>query len=143
MITHVEAWPLELGSFDSVRKFADRVELEGFPINALIANAAVRTMTYAKTQDGWETTFVPSMQYISPVLTLRSLVRLQVNYLSTALLSILMLPHLIKSATPSNASRLVMVSSVAHFWANKFNDATSWPSILGKLNDEGYCSPAS
>ena len=59
MIKHVEAWPLELGSFDSVRKFADRVELEGFPINALIANAAVLAMTYTKTQDGWETTFVP------------------------------------------------------------------------------------
>jgi len=82
------------------------------------------TTTYAKTQDGWETT-------------------LQVNYLSTALLSILMLPHLIKSSTPSNASRLVMVSSESHFWANKLQDATSWPSILGKLNDEGYCSMAS
>ena len=83
------------------------------------------------------------MQYISLHLTLRSLVRLQVNYLSTALLSILMLPHLIKSATPSNASRLVIVSSEAHFWADEFKDVTSWPSILGKLNDEGYCSPTS
>ncbi|KAH0828016.1 short-chain dehydrogenase [Lanmaoa asiatica] len=120
-INDIQAWPLELGSFDSVRNFTDRVELESFPVNALIANAAVSTMTYAKTQDGWETT-------------------LQVNYLSMALLSILMLPHLIKSTTPSNASRLVIVSSEAHFMANKLKGATSWPSILGKLNDEGYCT---
>ena len=59
MIKDVEAWPLELSSFDSVRKFADRVELEGFPINALIANAGLSTLTYARTRDGWEITFVP------------------------------------------------------------------------------------
>lgn len=59
MTKDIEAWPLELTSFDSVRKFADRVELEDVPINALICNAAVATGTYAKTQDGWETTFVP------------------------------------------------------------------------------------
>ena len=61
MIKDVEAWPLELGSFDSVRKFADRVESEGFPINALIANAGLSILTYARTRDGWETTFVPSL----------------------------------------------------------------------------------
>ncbi|KAF8331314.1 uncharacterized protein EI90DRAFT_2995943 [Cantharellus anzutake] len=121
MNKNVEAWPLELGSFDSVRRFADRVESEDFPINALIANAGVATPTYAKTQDGWEIT-------------------LQVNYLSTALLSILMLPHLIKTTTPTNASRLVIVSSEAHFMANKLTGASSWPSILGKLNDEEYCT---
>lgn len=64
MIDDVHVWPLELGSFDSVRTFADRVELEGFPMNALIANAAISTMTYAKTQGGWETTFVPGMHVV-------------------------------------------------------------------------------
>lgn len=64
MMRGIEAWPLELGSFDSVRKFADRVESEGIPMNAFIANAAVSTMTYMKTQDGWETTFVPSIHFV-------------------------------------------------------------------------------
>ncbi|KAF8119710.1 short-chain dehydrogenase [Boletus edulis] len=121
MTNNIEAWPLELGSFDSVRKFADRIESEGFPINAFIANAAVATPTYAKTQDGWETT-------------------LQVNYLSTALLSILMLPHLIKSTTATDTARLVIVSSDAHLTANKLGSVANWPSILGKLNDEEYCT---
>lgn len=66
MMDNVQAWPLELGSFDSVRRFADRIELEDFPMNALIANAAVSTMTYAKTQDGWETTSVLSMHSTVP-----------------------------------------------------------------------------
>ncbi|KIJ68096.1 hypothetical protein HYDPIDRAFT_107736 [Hydnomerulius pinastri MD-312] len=120
-IKDVASWPLELGSFDSVRKFADRIETEGWTMNALVANAGLSTMTYAKTQDGWETT-------------------LQVNYLSTALLSILMLPHLIKTTQAGDASRLVIVSSEAHFLAVKMKDATKWPSILGKLNDEEYCT---
>ncbi|KAF9227183.1 NAD(P)-binding protein [Gyrodon lividus] len=117
----IESWPLELGSFDSVRKFADRIEAEGFAMNAFVANAGLSTMTYAKTQDGWETS-------------------LQVNYLSTALLSILMLPHLIKTTTVENASRLVILSSEAHFLANKLQGVTRWFSILGKLNDEAYCT---
>ena len=143
MIKDVEAWPLEMGSFDSVRKFADRFDLEGSSINALIANAAVATLTYTRTQDGWETTFVPNNHlvqcfYADSLFT----VRLQVNYLSTALLSILMLPHLIKSTTPTNVSRLVIVSSDAHFQVDKskLKGATNWPSILGKLNDKGYCT---
>ncbi|KAF8557653.1 hypothetical protein OG21DRAFT_1482117 [Imleria badia] len=57
-----------------------------------------------------------------------------------ALLSILMLPHLIKSTTPTDASRLVIVSSDAHFFVDKIKGATNWPSILEKLNDERYCA---
>ncbi|KAF8557655.1 NAD(P)-binding protein [Imleria badia] len=103
MMKDVRAWTLEMGSFDSVRKFADRFESEGFPINAFIANAALSTLTYARTQDGWETTFVPSMHVV----------------------------------------QLVIVSSDAHFLAHqKLKGATNWPSILGKLNDEGYCTPS-
>ncbi|KAG6377252.1 short-chain dehydrogenase [Boletus reticuloceps] len=118
---NIEAWSLELGSFDSVRKFADRIQSEGFPINAFIANASIATFTYVKMQDGWET-------------------MLQVNYLSTALLSILMLPHLIKSMMASDTARLVIVTSDAHFRANKLKGVANWPSILRKLNDDEYCT---
>lgn len=139
MTKDVEAWPLELSSFNSVRKFADSVESEGFPIDALIANAAVGAPSYAKTEDGWETAFVLRLHLVQLFRpdSLSSF-RLQVNYLSTVLLSILMLPHLIKSATPTNASRLVIVSSSVHFGA-KLEGAANWPSILGTLNDEEYC----
>lgn len=55
---NIKAWPLELGSFDSVRKFVDQFEKEGLTIDALIANAGLSCKTYMKTQDGWETMFV-------------------------------------------------------------------------------------
>ncbi|KAH7921754.1 NAD(P)-binding protein [Leucogyrophana mollusca] len=119
----VSAWPLDLDSFDSVRAFVDRFESEGGgKVDALVANAGIASGTYAKTQDGWEK-------------------MLQVNYLSTALLSLLMLPHLINASTPDAASRLVIVTSEAHFLVNEMKDALQWSNILEKLNDEGYCTP--
>ncbi|KAG1890117.1 hypothetical protein F4604DRAFT_1708733, partial [Suillus subluteus] len=120
-MTGIESWPLELSSFDSVRSFVDNFEAKGYTANALIANAGISTMQYAKTPDGYETTF-------------------QVNYLSTALLSILMLPHLIKTGTPERASRLVIVSSEVHYMANRLKGADKWPSIIETINDEAYCT---
>ncbi|KAF8431641.1 hypothetical protein L210DRAFT_3560183 [Boletus edulis BED1] len=51
-----------------------------------------------------------------------------------------MLPYLIKSTTASDTARLVIVASDAHFRANKLKGVANWPSILGKLNDEEYCT---
>ncbi|KAG2135449.1 short-chain dehydrogenase [Suillus clintonianus] len=116
-MTDIESWPLELSSFDSVRSFVNNFEAKGCTANVVIANAGVSTTKYTKTLDGYETS-------------------LQVNYLSTALLSILMLPHLIKTGTPEHASRLVIVSSVAHFQANRLEGAEKWPSIIEMINDE-------
>jgi NAD(P)-dependent dehydrogenase (short-subunit alcohol dehydrogenase family) len=120
-MTGIESWPLELSSFDSVRSFVDKFEAKGHAVNVLIANAGISTLKYAKTPDGYETTF-------------------QVNYLSTALLSILMLPHLIKTGTPEHASRLVIVSSMAHYISDSPKGADKWPSIIGTINDEAYCT---
>ncbi|KAG1870270.1 hypothetical protein DFJ58DRAFT_45026 [Suillus subalutaceus] len=120
-MTGIESWPLELSSFDSVRSFVDNFEAKGHTANVLIANAGLSTMKYAKTPDGYETTF-------------------QVNYLSTALLSILMLPHLIKTGTPEHASRLVVVSSMAHYIADRLKGADKWSSIIETINDEAYCT---
>jgi NAD(P)-dependent dehydrogenase (short-subunit alcohol dehydrogenase family) len=120
-MTGIESWPLELSSFDSVRSFVDKFEAKGHAVNVLIANAGISTLKYAKTPDGYETTF-------------------QVNYLSTALLSILMLPHLIKTGTPEHASRLVIVSSMAHYISDSPKGADKWPSIIGTINDAAYCT---
>ncbi|OJA18791.1 hypothetical protein AZE42_11994 [Rhizopogon vesiculosus] len=122
-MTGIESWPLELTSFDSVRSFVNNFEAKGCTVDALIANAGVATWNYAKTSDGYETT-------------------LQVNYLSTALLSILMLPHLVKSGTPESASRLVIVSSSMHYFAHTLNGADKWDNIIEKLNDQAYCTPS-
>ncbi|KAG1890119.1 hypothetical protein F4604DRAFT_648241 [Suillus subluteus] len=117
-MTGIESWPLELSSFDSVRSFVDNFEAKGYTVNVLIANGGLSTMKYAKTPDGYETT----------------------ELLSTALLSILMLPHLIKTGTPEHASRLVIVSSMAHYIANRLKGADKWPSIIETINDETYCT---
>ncbi|OAX31784.1 short-chain dehydrogenase [Rhizopogon vinicolor AM-OR11-026] len=123
-MTGIESWPLELTSFDSVRSFVNNFEAKGCTVDALIANAGVLTRSYAKTSDGYETT-------------------LQVNYLSTALLSILMLPHLIKTGTHESASRLVIVSSNVHYIAHTLNGADKWDNIIEKLNDQAYCTSSS
>ncbi|KAG2055394.1 NAD(P)-binding protein [Suillus hirtellus] len=120
-MTGIESWPLELCSFDSVRSFVDTFEAKGCTANVLIANAGISTLKYTKTPDGYESTF-------------------QVNYLSTALLSLLMLPHLIKAGTPERASRLVIVSSEFHYLASKLKGADTWPSIIETINDEAYCT---
>ncbi|OJA17080.1 hypothetical protein AZE42_09121 [Rhizopogon vesiculosus] len=79
----------------------------------------------------------------SLLITTRDEVKLQVNYLSTALLSILMLPHLVKSGTPESASRLVIVSSNVHYIAHTLNGADKWDNIIEKLNDQAYCTSSS
>ncbi|KAF8135051.1 hypothetical protein EV363DRAFT_1257008 [Boletus edulis] len=100
-------WPLELGSFQNVRSFADRFAMEGNgTLNTLVANAGVYPTDYIRTQDGWE-------------------IALQVNYLSTALLSILLLPYLINSSSPDSPSRLVFVSSFAHHFAPELKASDS------------------
>lgn len=55
-MTCIEYCPLELSSFDSVRSFVNNFEAKGCTVDALIANAGVATMKYAKTSDGYETT---------------------------------------------------------------------------------------
>ncbi|KIK33978.1 hypothetical protein CY34DRAFT_98729 [Suillus luteus UH-Slu-Lm8-n1] len=120
-MTGIESWPLELCSFDSVSSFVDKFEAKGCTANVLIANAGISTLKYKKTPDGYEAT-------------------LQVNYLSTALLSLLMLPHLIKTGTPEHASRLVIVSSEVHHLANRLKGADKWPSIIETINDKAYCT---
>jgi hypothetical protein len=63
--------------------------------------------------------------------------RLQVNYLSTALMSILLLPHLLHSATCDDPSRLVLVSSLGHYLAEPMlTDSQNWDHVLGAINAE-------
>ncbi|KAJ7188859.1 short-chain dehydrogenase [Mycena filopes] len=110
---------LDLTSFASVKELAldARVGL----IDTLVANAAMATRKFVKTEDGWE-------------------FALQVNYLSNALLCILLLPHLIKSGTAESPSRMILLTSDGHHLVN----ASKLPkaeSILDTLNDSTYCTP--
>jgi len=97
-----ELWLVDLGNFSSVIAFADRFERDGGRLDILVANAAVAQMKYATTVDGWEET-------------------VQVNHLSTALLSLLLLPRMLHAASQGSTPRLVIVSSGAHYLA-KFDE---------------------
>ncbi|KAI6029815.1 hypothetical protein BKA83DRAFT_4223497 [Pisolithus microcarpus] len=121
----METWPLEMSSFDSVRAIADRLAVrEDNQLNVLVANAGVLLDAFDNTQDGWELT-------------------LQVNYLSTALLSLLLLPYLVKSSTAGSPSRLVIMSSVAHYNGTRsLKKAKTWDRILETINGKEFAKPA-
>ncbi|KAH7908661.1 hypothetical protein BJ138DRAFT_1157132 [Hygrophoropsis aurantiaca] len=116
------SFALDLSSFDSVRTFVDGLQnVDGGKLDCLLGNAAIATRKYVRTVDNWEST-------------------LQINYLSHALLSLLLLPNLVKASTPESASRLVMVSSDGHYGIKSLDDVKKAPNILAHLNDEKYCT---
>lgn len=70
-----------------------------------------------------------------------SFISLQVNHLSTALVSFLLLPNMVKAAElHQSKSRLVIVCSETHFWVN-LSDVISAPNLLQTMNDKQYCTP--
>ncbi|KAF9238480.1 short-chain dehydrogenase [Melanogaster broomeanus] len=119
----VSAWPLDLCTFETVRAFVDKFAAEGDgQLNVLVANAGVFSMDYVQTQDGWETIF-------------------QVNYLATALLSILLLPYLVNSSSTDSPSRLVIVSSGGQYLgSSNLKYAGTWDNVLKTINDEKFGS---
>ncbi|KAJ7206062.1 short-chain dehydrogenase [Mycena pura] len=110
---------LDLTSFASVKKL--ETEAATANIDTCVANAAMATRTFVKTIDGWESA-------------------LQVNYLSNALLCILLLPHLIKNGSNDSPSRLILLSSDGHHFVNGAKLPRA-DAILDTLNDPAYCSP--
>ncbi|EPQ52486.1 NAD P-binding protein [Gloeophyllum trabeum ATCC 11539] len=118
---NAELWMVDLARFSSVLDFADKFEKDGGRLDYLIMNAAIGTWRHTK-PEGWETT-------------------LQVNHLSTALCSLLLLPRLLETAKEHSVqTRLVVVSSGAHAAIRIDETARQSPSILEKLNDEQYMS---
>ncbi|KAK7687179.1 hypothetical protein QCA50_009683 [Cerrena zonata] len=115
--TAAEPWVIELSNFKSVVAFAERFEKEATPSGHLVYNAAVAFDVYRKTPDGWEE-------------------MLQVNHLSAGLLTLLLLPNLVRAAEKSgDLSRVTVVSSGTHAWA-KFTENEIPGNILETLNDE-------
>jgi NAD(P)-dependent dehydrogenase (short-subunit alcohol dehydrogenase family) len=118
---HIEVWILDMESYESVQDFAARCEkLDRLDI--VILNAGCGKMHYSRcgSDNGCEVT-------------------LQVNYLSTILLTILLIPVLKDKAAaddrPGQTSRfprrLTIVSSDMSFWANI---EESSGSILDEMN---------
>lgn len=111
----VEVWELDLERFDSVKAFASRASK--LPrLDTAIMNAGLGSMEWNISPDGWERT-------------------IQVNVLSTSLLSLLLLPLLVKTrrAFPSTRPHLVILGSDNHALA-KFEEFTAENSLKA-LND--------
>ncbi|KAH8079435.1 hypothetical protein BXZ70DRAFT_960958 [Cristinia sonorae] len=92
----IEGRVIEMSDFASVKAFADRWEKDGGDLDILVANAAVATYDYNTTVDGYENS-------------------VQINHLSSALLTLLLLPHLLKTAQKKGTlARVVAVSSTTY-----------------------------
>lgn len=117
----VLVWPIDLESFASVQAFAARVRkhvvTEGGRLDIAIMNAGIASVEYAVTRDGWER-------------------GIQVNVLSTALLSLELLPLLLrtKERDPSAQPHLALLTSDIHK-SIKFPERNE-QSILSILNGE-------
>ncbi|KAI1647503.1 NAD(P)-binding protein [Daldinia loculata] len=93
----VQVWAIDQESFESIKNFADQAaSLDRLDI--AILNAGVKSMEYVKSKTGHE-------------------LNVQVNHLGTALLSLLILGPLKRTAAATGSpSRLTIVSSENHFW---------------------------
>ena len=130
----VELFIVDLASYASVNAFCEKVEREVPRLDILVENAALALVEFIPTPDGWEHQYVLESGYnrghwlIPPS-------RVQVNHLATALLSILLLPLLLRTTSKDTTPRLVFVSSAARYWSPPLKPPTSDQGILDWLND--------
>lgn len=108
----VEVWHLDMTSYDTIRKFAQRCS--SLPqLHAVILNAGAFNSEFRKSATGHEEMF-------------------QVNYLSTSLLSILIAP-ILGSKNQSSPGRLTIVGSSTSI-TNAFTQRNS-ASIISAIDD--------
>lgn len=94
----IDVWPVDQENYDSIVAFAERVGTLD-RIDIAILNAGVKYLKFEKSRAGHE-------------------MSVQVNHIGTALLSLLLVPHLQASAQKyGKPSRLTMTGSEVHFWA--------------------------
>ncbi|KAF7354600.1 hypothetical protein MSAN_01373300 [Mycena sanguinolenta] len=122
----IEVWELDMASFASVTKFAERAKTTLKRLDGAVLNAGINIWDWRVTEDGWERT-------------------LQINVLSTGLLGVLLLPLLqatSKLPSPLPGSALpphltITGSEGAHIvcFLAKFSEKSA-ANILKTMNDE-------
>ncbi|KAI0281756.1 hypothetical protein BGY98DRAFT_1088331 [Russula aff. rugulosa BPL654] len=114
---------VDLSQFESVSAFADAFIRDNAQIDIFVYNAGVALTRYSSSKDGWEET-------------------VQVNHLSAVLLTILLLPCLLKAASSGTSSnpRVVIVSSDVHYWTKFSKTEVESEKILRKLSDKDHCT---
>lgn len=119
---NAELWSLDLADFAPVRSFADKFEQDGGRLDVLVENAAVTKMDYEATKDGWEMT-------------------LQVNFLSTALVALLLLPRMLQTAREhATAPRIVVVTSELHHFGVIPKEVFEKGNVLTTIGSAEYCT---
>ncbi|KAI9770800.1 MAG: hypothetical protein M1840_003050 [Geoglossum simile] len=114
----IQVWQLDMDSFQSVKSFADRVESELERLDVAILNAGIVSRAFKLSPEGWEET-------------------LQVNVLATALLTLLLLPKLRASKTPSSTPHLGIVGSTRHILSS-FPQQTNSNILQALSTEDGY-----
>ncbi|KAI0153136.1 hypothetical protein GGR57DRAFT_512950 [Xylariaceae sp. FL1272] len=92
----IEVWQLDMVSFISVQRFAARCEEQLSRIHIAVLNAGLWNLKFERCDEGS-----------------RREVTVQVNYLSTALLALLLIPKMRPTATSSEPSHLTIVNTGA------------------------------
>ncbi|KAF2808894.1 uncharacterized protein BDZ99DRAFT_571750 [Mytilinidion resinicola] len=95
----LEVWEVDMCSYDSIQKFAERASKELDHLDIAVLNAGVTVPEYRQSKYRWEET-------------------LQVNTLSTSLLAFLLLPKLRASKTAASEPVLEIVGSSRHYAAS-------------------------
>lgn len=120
--TIVEVWELDLASYSSVQKFAERASAQLDRLDVLLENAAIATEKYTIAEDNEST--------------------ITVNVISTFLLALLLLPKLRETARrypdpdPERRPHLVIVSSEVHYFTPFVEKEAPPGKILETLNDQ-------
>ncbi|KAK1219760.1 hypothetical protein PQX77_017500 [Marasmius sp. AFHP31] len=140
--TNIELWTVDLNSFKSISAIKDKInQLERLDI--LVENAAIASIEYILTEDGWDHRQVLNIVYTRCLSNNSQPVpcSLQSNVLGPALHIILHLPKLLDTAKkyPKSTPRIVLVSSNVHYWTTTpVTEALKAPSALEFLNDKSY-----
>jgi retinol dehydrogenase 12 len=111
----VEVWPLDLSSYDSVIKFAQRVNKDLGRLDCLISNAGVVVSSYSKAEDNE--------------------LSVTVNVVSTFMLAVLLLPVIRKTATACSVQPRMsfLVSDLYVFTTLSEREA---PNIFERVNSK-------
>jgi retinol dehydrogenase-12 len=130
---------MDMADFASVSAFATAFEQKYERLDVLVCNAAIAVGVYEASKAYWESTYVsPVPRSFSQGSSRHS--SIQVNHLSTALVSLLLLPLMNKTARTHNTHpRLVIVSSGVHYWTEVEPAVRATPSILETISSKAYC----
>lgn len=116
----IEVWKLDMNSYESIQAFAKRVDTQLVQLDIAILNAGLMRLKFGTVQStGHEET-------------------MQVNYLSTALLGILLLP-ILKNKSQGGPGRLTIVNAALSLTVTKLPNSKA-PRILSSFDDSSAFS---